>query len=296
MRCEQFRELMSAYIEHSIEPPLAAKMEEHVAVCSACRAALEDLRHLWQMMAQAQPVEAPASLHARIMQEVYAKAPATPALRWWELAWRPRFAFAAAAVLVLVSLVLWSRNVQTDAVALSIVTSSGKPVAPVKSAVLPARFEPFRTDTGELQWMLKLSAAIPTAAEVSIGTRPVWNGVVGREEVIVLPRVPVDAPVLAVRVNWDNGSALRAWLPAEVAVDERKPAMVLTEKSIDDALAAIARAYGVPLVLVGEADPLTRVSIQSTGVALSDMLEELAKKLNLEISRAEDGTTVLTAR
>jgi len=99
MRCEHFRELISAYIERSIAPPLAAKMDEHAAECASCRAELEGVRELWQMMAEAKRVEPPVSLHSRVMQEVYASVPAAPAPRWWELAWRPRFAFAVAAVL-----------------------------------------------------------------------------------------------------------------------------------------------------------------------------------------------------
>ncbi len=296
MRCEQFRELISAYIEQSIAPPLAAKMEEHSAGCSACRAELEDMRQLWQMMAQARRVEPPASLHARIMQEVAASAPVQPALRWWELAWRPRFAFAAAAaVLVLAALMLWSHNVQTDAIALSVVTSGGSPVAPVRSAPLPARFEPFRADTGDLRWMVKLNASVPTTVEVSAGAQTVWSGVVARETAVVLPPL-LAGSVLAVRVQWDDSNALSAWLPADLSQEQRMPVLLVKARTVEETIASIAQAYGVPLVLVGEADPLTRVNLESTGVALNEMLEELAKQLNLEISRAEDGTIVLTAR
>ncbi len=295
MQCEQFRELISAYIEQSIAPPLAAKMEEHAAGCRTCRTELEDVQQVWRMMSEVRLVEPPASLHARIMQEVADRAPATPALRWWELAWRPRFAFAAAAVLMVAALILWSRNVQTDAIALSVVTSAGSPVAPIKATALPARFEPFRVETGHLRWMLKMSASIPTAIEVSTETQPVWSGVVGRETTLVLPQVP-SASVLAVQVRWDDGNVLRAWLPVELAQEERRPVLILRSKSIEETLSAISRAYAAPLVLVGEADPLTRVNLETTGVALSEMLKELAEKLNLEISRAEDGTTVLTAR
>lgn len=295
MRCEQFRELISAYIERSIAPPLTAKMEEHAAGCPSCRAELEDVRALWQMMAEARRVEPPASLHARIMQEVNARVPAAPALRWWELAWRPRFAFAAAAVLAVVALVLWSQNVQTDAIALSVVSSGGSPVTPTKASILPLRFEPFRADRGDLRWMLKLNAFQPTAVEVTAGAQMVWSGLVVKETPVVLP-ASSNAHVLEIRVSWDNGNVLRAWLPAELASADPKPVLLLKEKSIEETLSHIAQAYGVPLVLVGDADPLTRVNLRSTGVALDEMLRKVAEELKLEISRAEDGTTVLTAR
>jgi len=259
MRCEQFRELISAYIERSIAPPLAAKMEEHAARCASCRAELEDVRALWQMMAQVQPVEAPDSLHARIMQEVYARVPAAPRLRWWELAWRPRFAFAAAAVLAIFALVLWSQNERTDAIVLSVVSSGGSPVAPVKTQTLPVRFEPFRAEQGDLRWMLKMNAPQPTVVEVASGTKTVWRGLVAKETPVVLP-VSAGASVLEVRVSWDNGSVLRAWLPAEILSQDSKPVLVVKEKTVEETLSRIAGAYGVPLVLMGEADPLTRVS------------------------------------
>ncbi|GIV21408.1 MAG: hypothetical protein KatS3mg023_3159 [Armatimonadota bacterium] len=295
MHCEQFREWISAYIERSITPPLAAKMEEHAASCPSCRAELEDVRALWQMMAEVQRVEPPASLHSRIMQEVHARVPAAPALRWWELAWRPRFAFAAAAVLAVIALVFWSYSVQTDAIALSVVSSGGSPVTPVKTSILPLRFEPFRAERGDLRWMLKLNALQPTLVEITAGTQTVWSGLVAKEMPVVLPMSP-DTSVLEVRVTWDNGSVLRAWLPAELLSPDPKPVLVLKEKTVEETLSHIARAYRVPLVLVGEADPLTRVNLRSTGVALDEMLRKVAAELKLEISRAEDGTTVLTAR
>lgn len=295
MRCEQFRELISAYIERSIAPPLAAKMDEHAAECASCRAEMEDVQALWQMMAEAKRVEPPTSLHSRIMQEVYARVPAAPALRWWELAWRPRFAFAVAAVLAVLAIVLWSHNVQTNAIALSVVSSGGSPVSPVAVSTLPTRFEPFLTDDGDLRWMLKMNASRPTSVEVVAGAQAVWSGSVAQETTAVLPAVP-RGTVLDVRVVWDGSNVLRAWLPAEISQEQRKPVLVLKQRSIEETLAHIARAYGVPLVLVGETDPLTRVNLESTGVALDEMLTRLAEKLDLQISRAEDGTTVLTAR
>ena len=295
MRCEQFRELISAYIEQSIAPPLAAKMEEHATGCPSCHAELEDVRALWKMMAEARRVEPPVTLHARIMQEVNAAVPAAPSLRWWELAWRPRFAFAAAAVLAVVALVLWSRNVQTDAIALSVVSGGGSPVTPANTSVLPLRFEPFRAERGDLRWVLKLNALQPTAVEVTSGAQILWSGLVVKETLLVLP-APSNAHVLEIGVSWDNGNALRAWLPAEVSSSDTRPVLLLKDKSIEETLSRIAQAYGVPLVLVGDADPLTRVNLRSSGVSLEQMLRKLADELKLEISRAEDGTTVLTAR
>jgi hypothetical protein len=295
MRCEQFRELISAYIERGIASPLIEKMQEHAARCESCRTELEDLQALWQMMSRAPRVEPPASLHARIMREVYASVPATPAVRWWELAWRPRFAFAAAAVLAVIAFVLWPREMQTNAIVLSVVSSSGNPVSPLKSSMLPLRFEPFNSETGNRGWMLTISPAHPTTVEVTVGTRIVWSGVVAQQTPVVLPASP-SSPVLVVRVQWDGNSVVRAWLPAQLAHAERKPVLVLKEQSIDATLAQIARAYGVPLALVGQTDPLTRVNLESTGVALDQMLQKLAEAVHLEVSRAQEGTIVLTAR
>lgn len=296
MRCEQFEELISAYIERSIAPPLAAKMEGHAEQCPACRAHLQGVQSLWRMMAGAQRVEPPASLHARIMREVDTRVPTAPALRWWEIAWRPRFAFAAAAVLLLVAFILWPRNTgTTDAIALSVVSGDGSPVSPLKSTLLPLSFVPVRVDTGELRWMVRVNTQSPTVVEISSGTQKVWSGIVGGEKVVVLPSLP-QTSALAVRVVWDDSNVLQAWLPSELAQEEQKPVMAFWRASIEETLWRIAQAYHVPLVLVGEADPLTRVNLESTGVTLDEMLQNLGEKLHLAISRAEDGTTVLTAR
>ncbi len=296
MRCEQFEELISAYIERSIAPALAAKMDEHMAQCSACRTQLQEVQTLWQTMGSAPRVEPPLSLHARIMQEVDGRVLATPALRWWELAWRPRFAFAAAAVLILVALFVWTRGVNdTGAIALSVVPEGGSPVAPLKNTPLPVRFEPFHADTGDLRWMLRLNAPSATAVQVFAGTQSVWSGVVEKETVVVLPASPHTSS-LGVRVVWGGEGVLTAWLPTDISQTERRPVMVLRQASIEDTLSHVAQAYGVPLVLIGEADSLTRVSLESTGVTQDEMLRRLAESLHLEISHAEDGTTVLTAR
>ncbi len=296
MRCEQFEELISAYIERSIAPALATKMDEHMAQCSACRTRLQDVQALWRMMESAPRVEPPLSLHARIMQEVENRVPGVPAVRWWDLAWRPRFAFAVAAVLMLVALFLWTRGVNdTGAIALSVVPEGGSPVAPLKNTPLPVRFEPFRADTGDLRWMLRLDAPSATTVQVFAGTQSVWSGIVEKETVVVLP-ASSHTSALGVRVVWDGSGALTAWLPSDIAEAERKPVMVLRQASIEDTLSHVAQAYGVPLVLIGDADSLTRVNLESTGVALDEMLRRLAQSLHLEISRAEDGTTVLTAR
>jgi hypothetical protein len=296
MRCEQFRELISAYIERSVAPPLAERMEQHASSCDACRAALEGVEAVWQMMARASRVEPPALLHERIMQEVTARIPIAPTVRWWELAWRPRFAFAAAAVLIVFAVGLWSyRQVTTDAIALSVVSTGSNPVSRVSEGMLPVRIERLRSDNGDLRWMLRCSPARPTNVAVTVGAQTVWSGTIGQETLVMLPDAP-KASVLNVQVTWHGDSMLRAWLPETVLHGDRKPVLLLREKSIEQTLAQVAQAYGVPLVLVGETNPLTRVNLESIGVSLEEMLSKLSEKLKLEISRAEDGTIVLTAR
>ncbi|MCS6949608.1 MAG: zf-HC2 domain-containing protein [Armatimonadota bacterium] len=296
MRCEQFRELISAYIERSIAPPLAKKMEEHAAGCTSCRAELEGVQQLWQMMAEARRVEPPASLHARILQEVHERVPAAPRVRWWELAWRPRFAFAAAAALAVLALVLWSRQTPTDAIVLSVVSGSVTPVSRVQIDALPVRFERFLTEGGSLRWVLKFHLSPqPVNARVKVGGQTLWSGTVHQQTSVVLPATP-SGQVQEVSVTWGEQGTLKAWLPAEVAQEPTQPVLLLKQRSIEQTVAHLAQAYGVPLVLVGEADPLTRVDLESMGVALDRLLAELAEQLNLQVSRAEDGTIVLTAR
>lgn len=279
-----------------MEAPLAAKMEEHAAQCPSCRAELQEVQQLWQMMAQMERVEPPAGLHDRIVQEVYARAPIAPRLRWWELAWRPRFAFAAAAAVALLALLLWSRQTPTDAIALSVVSGGAAPVSRVDLDAVPVRFERFITENGSTRWMVWLRAVSPPApVKVLLGEQTLWTGTVHQDRNVALPASPA-GEVQQVSVVWGGRSVLKAWLPAEIASEPGLPVLLIRQRSLEETLAQLARAYRVPLVLVGETDPLTRVDLQSGGVALERLLRELAEKLNLEISRAEDGTTVLTAR
>lgn len=279
-----------------MEAPLAAKMEEHAAHCPSCRVELQEVQQLWQMMAQMERVELPPGVHDRIMQEVYARVPAVPRLRWWELAWRPRFAFAAAAAVALLALLLWSRQTPTDAITLSVVSSGTAPVSRVNLDAVPVRFERFATESGDTRWILWLRAtSLPTTVKVMVGEQTLWTGTVHQERNVALPAPPA-GEVQRVSVVWGERSALKAWLPAEVAPEPGLPVLLVRQRSIEETLAQLARAYRVPLVLVGETDPLTRVDLQSGGVPLKRLLRELAEKLNLEISRADDGTTVLTAR
>lgn len=294
MRCEQFRELISAYIERSIAPPLAAKMDEHAAQCESCRAEREDVERLWRLMASAERVEPPVSLHARIMQELDRRT-AAPPLRWWELAWRPRFAFAAAAALMLVALAVWWRHEPSqESIALSVVPSQEPTIARPNDGEVSVRFEALTTDSGRTRWVLRLQTAQPFSGRVVVNEQEVWQGIVSGEASLILPESP-HRP-LALRVEGTKGNHIYAWLPTSVAREVPRVAIQWQEASIEETMRRIAQTYGVPIVVAGQPDPLTRVSIESQGVTLDELCRALADRLGLRVSRLSDGSTVFAAR
>jgi anti-sigma-K factor RskA len=102
------RDDIAAYLLGALEPGEAAELERHIAGCPECEQELQRLRPAVQVLPETvQPVEAPAALRSRLMEQVRAEAAgpqaAAPAVRQpsrWRFGLRPLAGLAVAALVV----------------------------------------------------------------------------------------------------------------------------------------------------------------------------------------------------
>lgn len=110
MSCEHVREELAAYLEGLLEPAEAEAVAEHLSACPACSEEARRQEAAWSLLRADEPLEAPADLARRVLDEVRREAPGEPARiipisRWrrWAL---PALAAAAVLVVALGSLLL----------------------------------------------------------------------------------------------------------------------------------------------------------------------------------------------
>src|SRR5262249_40938652 len=86
MVCNEYRELLSDYIDGALELGEQVKVESHLADCEPCRAVRDDLLQIVHFSKQL-PEHTPSSaLWARIQSSIEAEQPAgfwTRAMSWW---------------------------------------------------------------------------------------------------------------------------------------------------------------------------------------------------------------------
>lgn len=108
MRCERAQELFSDVHEGAAPRAVLVPFENHLAECTACRAQMDGLREVWNLLDSAPMVEPPADFRAAVWKRIdaaeAAKQKAHPlralALDWRTLFSRPAAAWAAAALLL----------------------------------------------------------------------------------------------------------------------------------------------------------------------------------------------------
>lgn len=70
MRCQQASRIMPARLDDSLSGAEAARLEDHLAVCSACRAEWERMQAVDRLLGSAVTVQAPTNLRARVMARI----------------------------------------------------------------------------------------------------------------------------------------------------------------------------------------------------------------------------------
>ncbi|HXS32367.1 MAG TPA: anti-sigma factor [Solirubrobacterales bacterium] len=101
------RDDVAAYLLGALGPGEAAELERHIAACPECEEELERLRPAVQVLPETvEPVEAPAALRNRLMEQVRSEAgdsqeaTATRRTPRWQLGLRPLAGLAALALVV----------------------------------------------------------------------------------------------------------------------------------------------------------------------------------------------------
>jgi anti-sigma factor RsiW len=116
-RCEEYRELASAFVDERLEGDDLLRLEEHLEACAGCRrfeAGLRRFRQLLRAAAAVEPVRRPppgfaATVAARVAREAIPAAVPFPRPRSARGPVRALIGFAAAAAAVLLFVWSWQR-------------------------------------------------------------------------------------------------------------------------------------------------------------------------------------------
>jgi anti-sigma-K factor RskA len=103
------RDDIAAYLLGALEPGEAAELERHIAGCAECEEELQRLRPAVRVLPETvEPIEAPAALRSRLIEQVRseaASAPATPGVSRparWRIGLRPLAGLATLALVLAV--------------------------------------------------------------------------------------------------------------------------------------------------------------------------------------------------
>lgn len=74
MRCEDYRELLWAYLEQELNEEETAKMQQHLGECADCRAEAEAQKEIMESLRSLPEEELPEGYHQELMQKLNAEA------------------------------------------------------------------------------------------------------------------------------------------------------------------------------------------------------------------------------
>ena len=97
MNCERYETQLLAYLDGRATEAQRHEVDLHLLACAACRTRVEEYGRLWNVLDEAPAVEPSLHFDARLRQRIAAE----PRRTWLSWLPAPRFAFAAAALLVL---------------------------------------------------------------------------------------------------------------------------------------------------------------------------------------------------
>ena len=65
MECREAEDLLGAYLDGELEPPVSTSVRDHADTCATCRQRLANLESIGRMVRRAPYYQAPAGLRAR---------------------------------------------------------------------------------------------------------------------------------------------------------------------------------------------------------------------------------------
>ncbi len=103
MKCEEVSEGLVAYMDGRASAAERQGIEQHLAVCPACRTRAEEFRAVWNALEAVPAIDPSFGFDARVRQRIAAG----PKRRWFEiLIPQPRLALSAALLILLTVLVV----------------------------------------------------------------------------------------------------------------------------------------------------------------------------------------------
>ena len=108
MNCEGMESQLIAYLDGRASVRERREVEQHLALCAACRARVEGFRGVWKVLEEAPAPEPSAWFDARLRQRIAEEPP--PALWTRVIAWLPQPRLALAS-LMLIAVGFWAASV-----------------------------------------------------------------------------------------------------------------------------------------------------------------------------------------
>lgn len=288
MQHEQVAENLSAYVEGSLSPAMAAAIENHLRECADCFIEATALRRVYELLdSPAAVVEPPSTFHADTMRRIRVaqreRAIAAPRIPFWR---RPILAGFGAVTAALVLLAVYN-NIPSG-----LDGSRAGYTIPVKETVITLTYG------GGQSRQVRLDASRLGNPSAGLAVASVVNGVssqpmgAGSGRIVVSPAAPGDVvEVTLAPVASGAAAEPRGWTVFIPSADAPAASPMLETPTVREALAAVSRANAVPIVapsaaLARAAQPL------STNTPAAFALAEIAGHLEM---RAEyfDGSWYL---
>jgi predicted anti-sigma-YlaC factor YlaD len=70
MKCASVKKLLDEYLLNELEPDVEMKINEHCALCTSCRNALDEFREVHETLKQVEPAHPSAGLYDRLIERM----------------------------------------------------------------------------------------------------------------------------------------------------------------------------------------------------------------------------------
>ena len=85
MKCIEYSELISAYVDEMLSPQEEKQLIMHLKTCQSCQEELESLKQLQKMCHQIEEVSLPDTFHEQLMQRLKSEKKTKPLIKWrWQ--------------------------------------------------------------------------------------------------------------------------------------------------------------------------------------------------------------------